>query len=416
MKRYLFPLIILLSLLTLWAVATGDLCGLATARDGAGHFPAPTEVLQYLQTNLKSVVLLVIIGTSIGTPLAMLLHRFLTRKTIAMALQFAAYLLIAWAAFSIASELSNTPGAPGIHRISAYCTPMGINILMLCAVILFAGLPLGAASVSKPGLRRCLITTLFFIYLILIWGLLTGDLLWLGVGPEEPVWNPYVLPSPGVVGQYLWDNIVNLKIVNAMGVTLKRLLIGYAIGLVLGVPLGMLSAKFKGVNDTLGVLALGLQALPSVCWVPLACIWFGQSESALLFVVIMGTLWSVLLSTQNGMKNVPPIYARAARTMGSGHLHTLLFVTLPASAPFVVSGMKQGWAFAWRSLMAAEIYVAVVGGFGIGQYLHFGRELQRMYQVVGIMFIIILVGLLADKLLFSPVESWLHRRWGTDKE
>ena len=172
----------------------------------------------------------------------------------------------------------------------------------------------------------------------------------------------------------------------------------------------------RSVNDTLGMLALGLQALPSVCWVPLACIWFGQTESALLFVVIMGTLWSVLLSTQNGMKNVPPIYARAARTMGSSPLHTLVFVTLPASAPFVVSGMKQGWAFAWRSLMAAEIYVSVISGFGIGQYLHYGRELQRMYQVIGIMFIIIAVGLLADKIIFSPVEAWLHRRWGTNKD
>jgi len=81
-----------------------------------------------------------------------------------------------------------------------------------------------------------------------------------------------------------------------------------------------------------------------------------------------------------------------------------------------VSGMKQGWAFAWRSLMAAEIYVSVVSGFGIGQYLHYGRELQRMYQVIGIMFIIIAVGLLADKILFSPIESWLHRRWGTNKD
>lgn len=265
-------------------------------------------------------------------------------------------------------------------------------------------------------MKRFITTVLFFVVLILIWAILTGDLSGIGIGPEEPLWNPYVLPPPSVVGMYLWDNLMNMKILAAMWVTIKRLLIGYAIGLVLGVPLGMLAARFRTVNDTLGVLALGLQALPSVCWVPLACIWFGQSEAALLFVVIMGTLWSVLLSTQNGMKNVPPIYARAARTMGSSPLHTLIFVTLPASAPFVVSGMKQGWAFAWRSLMAAEIYVSVVGGFGIGQYLHFGRELQRMYQVIGIMFIIILVGLLADKLLFSPVESWLHRRWGTNKE
>ena len=265
-------------------------------------------------------------------------------------------------------------------------------------------------------MKRALNTVIFFLLLIGVWAALTGDLLWLGIGPQEPLWSPYVLPPPSTVGQYLWDNTLNGKIPLSMLITLRRLLIGYAIGLVLGVPLGMLAARFRWASDTLGVLALGLQALPSVCWVPLACIWFGQSESALLFVVIMGTLWSVLLSTQNGMKSVTPIYARAARTMGSSPLHTLVFVTLPASAPFVVSGMKQGWAFAWRSLMAAEIYVAVVSGFGIGQYLHYGRELQRMYQVIGIMFIIIVVGLLADKILFSPAEKWLHRRWGTDKE
>lgn len=263
-------------------------------------------------------------------------------------------------------------------------------------------------------MKRLLNSLVFFLLLLGVWAALTGDLAPFG-GPEEALWSPYVLPPPSTVGLYLWDNMLNGKIPLSMLITLRRLLIGYVIGLVIGVPLGMLAARFKCINDTLGMLALGLQALPSVCWVPLACIWFGQSEAALLFVVIMGTLWSVLLSTENGMKNVPPIYARAARTMGSSPLHTLIFVTLPASAPFVVSGMKQGWAFAWRSLMAAEIYVSVVSGFGIGQYLHYGRELQRMYQVIGIMFIIILVGLLADKILFSPLEGWLHRRWGTGK-
>ena len=239
-------------------------------------------------------------------------------------------------------------------------------------------------------------TLIFFLLLILIWAGITGDLSFMGI--HCTLWSPYVLPSPSLVAQYLWDNTVNGKLPFSMLITLRRLLIGYVIGLVIG------------------VLGLGFQGLPSVCWVPLACIWYGQTEAALLFVVIMGTLWSVLLSTENGIRNVPPIYARAARTMGSSPLHTLLFVTLPASAPFVVSGMKQGWAFAWRSLMAAEIYVSVISGFGIGQYLHYGRELQRMHQVVGVMFIIILVGLLADKLLFSPVEVWLHRRWGTARD
>ena len=108
----------------------------------------------------------------------------------------------------------------------------------------------------------------------------------------------------------------------------------------LGVPLGLVTARFKWAGDTIGVLGLGLQTLPSVCWVPLALLWFGQTESAMQFVVIMGTLWSVQISTDNGVRNVPPIYQRAAKTMGSRGLHTWIHVNLPASLPFIVSGVK----------------------------------------------------------------------------
>lgn len=262
-------------------------------------------------------------------------------------------------------------------------------------------------------MKAALRAALFFAALMLLWALCTGALSTFGA--DVYLWSPYVLPAPDRVAAYLWENSLNGTLPSALLITLQRLLIGYGIGLLAGVPLGMFCARFRAAEDTLGLLALGLQALPSVCWVPLACIWFGQSEAALLFVVIMGTLWSVLLSTANGMKNVPPIYARAAQTMGCSRFRTLVFVTLPASAPYVVSGAKQGWAFAWRSLMAAELYVSVVTGFGIGGHLHYGRELQRMDQVIGIMLIIIIVGLLADKILFSPAESLIHRRWGTNR-
>ena len=156
------------------------------------------------------------------------------------------------------------------------------------------------------------------------------------------------------------------------------LLIGYFVGIVVGLPLGLLTARWKFLHDTIGMLALGLQTLPSVCWVPLALLWFGQTEAAMLFVVIMGTLWSVVIATETGVRNVPPIYRRAALTMGSKRLHIWIKVILPASLPFIVSGMKQGWAFAWRSLMAAEIYVTILTGFGLGQLLHYGRELNAM--------------------------------------
>src|SRR5216117_108343 len=198
-------------------------------------------------------------------------------------------------------------------------------------------------------------------------------------------------------------------------VTMKRLLIGYVIGIVAGLPLGLFNARFKFCEDTLGVLALGFQTLPSVCWVPLALLWFGQTEAAMLFVVIMGTLWSVVIATDTGVRHVPPIYRRAALTMGSKHFHIWFKVILPAALPFIVSGMKQGWAFAWRSLMAAEIFVTILTGFGLGQLLHYGRELSAMEQVIGIMIVIVVIGLLADKIFFSPIEKFLHRRWGTSQ-
>jgi len=152
-----------------------------------------------------------------------------------------------------------------------------------------------------------------------------------------------------------------------------------------------------------------------VCWAPMALLWFGQTETAMFFIVIMGSIWSITLAADAGVRNVPPIYARAARTMGSRGLHTWLKVILPASLPFIASGMKQGWAFAWRSLMAAEIYITILTGFGLGHLLHYGRELHAMDTVIGIMIVIVLIGLLTDKILFSPFESFLHRRWGTGK-
>jgi NitT/TauT family transport system permease protein len=250
-------------------------------------------------------------------------------------------------------------------------------------------------------MRRWLSAVLFFLGLIGIWE-------WLVL---SGIWSPILLPEPLEVGKYLVNSIGDKTLLESSYITLKRLLLGYASGLVLGLPLGLLLARFRFFQDTLGLLALGLQTLPSVCWAPLALLWFGQTEKAMFFIVIMGSLWSITLATDAGVRNVPPIYARAARTMGSGGLHTWIMVILPASLPFIVSGMKQGWAFAWRSLMAAEIYITVMA-FGLGSLLHYGRELHAMDTVIGIMFVIVL---LADKILFSPFEKFMHRRWGTAK-
>ena len=258
---------------------------------------------------------------------------------------------------------------------------------------------------KKQDIARILNSIGAFICLIIVWEFCVKEL---GMFKHN-------LPAPSDVASYLWTAICDATLPKAIWVTIKRLLMGYAIGLVIGIPTGMLCARFKLFNDTVGILALGLQALPSVCWVPLAIMWFGQTEIAMLFVVVMGTVWSMILATIHGVKNIPPIYLRAASTMGSKGIHTWLNIILPASFPSILGGMKQGWAFAWRSLMAAEIYVTILTGFGLGQLLHYGRELLDMNQVIGIMFTVILIGLLVDKVLFSPLETNLRKKWGISK-
>ena len=254
-------------------------------------------------------------------------------------------------------------------------------------------------------MKRFLLAAAFFAVLLLLWE----------VAFRAKIWSPVLLPSPGQVVTYIKAAALDGTLEKATVITMRRLLIGYFIGVVMGLPLGLLTARWKLWSDTIGTLALGLQTLPSVCWVPLALLWFGQTEAAMLFVVVMGTLWSVVIATETGVRNVPPIYRRAALTMGSKQFHMWFKVILPAALPFIVSGMKQGWAFAWRSLMAAEIFVTILTGLGLGQLLHYGRELSAMEQVIGIMIVIVVIGLLADKIFFSPIERFLHRRWGTSQ-
>ncbi len=254
-------------------------------------------------------------------------------------------------------------------------------------------------------MKRILFSLVFFAVLIALW---EGAF-------RAKIWSPVLLPAPIQVVEYLKNAVTDGTLFHATIITMRRLLVGYFVGILGGLPLGFLTARAKIFHDTIGTLALGLQTLPSVCWVPLALLWFGQSEAAMLFVVVMGTLWSVVIATDTGVRNVPPIYRRAALTMGSRRLHMWFKVILPAALPFIVSGMKQGWAFAWRSLMAAEIFVTILTGFGLGQLLHYGRELSAMDQVIGIMFVIVVIGLLADKIFFSPIERFLHRRWGTSQ-
>ena len=156
-------------------------------------------------------------------------------------------------------------------------------------------------------------------------------------------------------------------------------------------------------------MLLGLQTLPSVCWVPFSILWFGLSTKAILFVVVMGATFSISISVDNAIKNVPPIYLKAALTMGAKKSQLYKDIILPACLPELVSGLKQGWSFAWRALMAGEVMTTSIG---LGQTLITGRDLADINQVMLVMLVIVLVGILIDKCIFSAIEHRMLKKRG----
>ena len=247
-------------------------------------------------------------------------------------------------------------------------------------------------------LRRLLIPLFFFTSLIVMWY----------QAAAVRLVSPLLLPAPQEVLAYFGGAIVDRSIFIAVFVTMKRLILGYLLALLIGLPVGWMCWRSKTLSSSLGLVALSAQSLPSVCWVPFALLAFGQSEVAMLFVVVMGSVGSITLAAESSFRSVPRSLIELARTMGSNRLHTTFFVVFPSALPQLFSGMKQGWAFAWRSLMAAEIYVSVVGSLGLGQLLHYGRELHAMDQVLGVMLVILAIGLVLDRLLFMPIENRLR--------
>lgn len=218
-----------------------------------------------------------------------------------------------------------------------------------------------------------------------------------------------MVPSPGSVAKALIDGFSDGSFLLAIRTSLLRLAVGYSISIVIGISLGILLGQLKWLDDTLGSLVLGLQTLPSVCWLPLAILWFGLNDKAIIFVVIMGALLSISISTRFGVNNVSPIYLKTAKTMGAKGLNIYTYVVLPAILPNVINGMKLGWSFAWRSLMAAEL---IYLGAGLGNLLQTGRELNDMSLVIAVMLVIVAIGLLVDKIVFVYFEKRIEEKWG----
>ncbi|MDS1030243.1 ABC transporter permease [Bacillota bacterium LX-D] len=248
---------------------------------------------------------------------------------------------------------------------------------------------------------------LFYIILIIIWELVYRiGVDWLGI------WKPYIFPSPFSV----IDTLIRLIADNTLGVavlaSVKRILLGYTISVLIGVSIGLVIVRFKYLAENLSALILGLQTLPSICWLPFAILWYGLNESAIIFVITVGSTFAISMAVESGIKNVNPLYLRAAKTMGASGFKAYWNVIIPASLPSVISGLKQGWSFAWRALMAGEMLSATKG---LGQVLMVGRDLADISQVMAVMVVIIVLGLLIDKLIFERIETNIRYRWGLDR-
>ena len=227
------------------------------------------------------------------------------------------------------------------------------------------------------------------------------------------VWKAYSFPSPIDV----FKTILNLIGDNTLGIailaSLKRVIIGYTISIIIGLMLGITIVKFKYIDENLTPLILGLQTLPSICWLPFAILWYGLSESSIIFVIVIGSIFSIAIAVESSIKNINPIYIKAAKTLGAKGRKIYIDVILPASLPGIVSGMKQGWSFAWRALMAGEMLSATTG---LGQILMMGRDLSDISQVMAIMLVIVALGLIVEKLIFGKVEKNIRNRWGIGVE
>ncbi|MDX3529334.1 ABC transporter permease [Streptomyces sp. ID05-39B] len=225
--------------------------------------------------------------------------------------------------------------------------------------------------------------------------------------------DPAKLPSPSDVGNEFKDAWLEGRLLEYIWTSVSRGLLGFLLALAIGTPLGLLVARVKFVRAAIGPILSGLQSLPSVAWVPPAVIWLGLNNSMMYAVILLGAVPSIANGLVSGIDQVPPLFLRAGRTMGATGLKGAWHIVLPASLPGYLGGLKQGWAFSWRSLMAAEIIASSPDlGVGLGALLENGRNASSMAMVFEAIVLILFVGIAIDLLIFSPLERRVLRGRG----
>ena len=225
-------------------------------------------------------------------------------------------------------------------------------------------------------------------------------------------WKPsYVLPGPGPALSAFWDYVMTADFWDALSRTLRRAFQGYAIAVVIGAVVGVVVSRFAILRTAVGSFITALQTMPSIVWFPLAILLFKLSESAILFVVVLGAAPSVANGVISGIDYVPPQMVRVGRSMGANTVQLYRFVIAPAALPSVLSGLKQGWAFAWRSLMAGELLVIVPGHPSIGADMEQARQLFETDRVLSSMLAIFIIGVVVDA-AFNAADQRMRVRRG----
>ncbi|GAY08556.1 ABC-type probable sulfate transporter, permease protein [Pseudonocardia sp. N23] len=255
-----------------------------------------------------------------------------------------------------------------------------------------------------PSWRRFVATGLppivAFLLFVGVW-----QLIWAAAIQPE-----FKVPSPSSV----WDSFAGVltdgQVLSILWTSISRAFVGFLMALVIAVPLGLLVARVRVVRAAIGPLLSGLQSLPSVAWVPAAVLWFGLTDSTIYFVVLAGSIPSIANGLVSGIDQIPPIFPRVGKVIGASGLATARHILLPAALPGFLAGCKQGWAFSWRSLMAAEIIAAgPLLGLGLGAFLKQGSDLNDMPTVIAAIFLILIVGIGIELLVFRPIERRVLR-------
>lgn len=258
-------------------------------------------------------------------------------------------------------------------------------------------------SVVRRATRSALPPLIFLASLLVVWQLAVVVL-------RLPA---SVLPAPGVVWSAVGSSWQSGALPAAVTASLSRGLAGFAVAIVVGTLLGVLLAEVRSLRRAIGPVVSGLMVLPSVAWVPAAILWFGMTDALVYFVVLMGAVPSIVNGLLSGCDQVPPQLRRVGRVLGAGAFQQAMLVTLPAALPGYLAGLKQGWAFAWRGVLAAEIIAAGGSlGAGVGALLQESRAAENLAGVLAAIFVILIIGIVVELAVLAPIERRVLRRRG----